>query len=1135
MMPYPSLRRLMEREWLLPLLVLIATFLVLGLLDRQQAREAESMRQQAARQAERRASSLADAVGNTVSSRIGALRAAKVQFTQVSDSVSEQLFAAAVDSATSDLSGLTAISVIYPDGRIRRGGGANVGRFGADVRRDPVVRNPYRRALASGEVTASGVLDLPAGRRVFVFEPVVQQDSSAVLVAELDPGAILRAATARLDAEIFRGSFYALYGPNNEQITAVQAPSGWSAIEHRLGVADTEWTIRFAYEPIDEAVVALNRFVRWVLGLAVGVLLATFLYTFRRQINVQKAAISRQREEIVRRKAAERESRGRADQLVAAQKTAQRLSTSLDPDDVLELFLGEVAEAFDAEVASLYTFAEEGEVIVGRKRLVFRDTGEVVDRLRAEDIGQVRAPVELMPPWLVEAISSGKPFVSDLRSAPDRDAPARVAGVETASALVAIPLMVRGHIVGVAAWEVFSEEREFDRGVIGFAQALAATAAASLHTAELFSELEEARLETRGQAVRLSAIVEQMADGVVVVDKEGRVERSNQAARELLGEELSEVRMEEWASRFDLATADGKPYPMADFPLVRALRGERVERTEFGVSSPWGDSRQFAGSAAPVSGDEGQITGAALVFRDVSDERQYAEMLRHTNRQLRDQADLLEAVNRQLREATQAKDQFLAVMSHELRTPINAVIGYTDLLDMELKGGLNPDQKAMLARIRETSGHLLGLINQVLDLAKIGAGQLDVVLTEVDAARVLDKCVDQLSPLAEEKGLDLVLKKGVGCTVLADETRLTQIVLNLLSNAIKFTDRGEARVSCRAGGDQVAVRVEDTGPGIREDQREKIFEEFYQSESDLTRKQGGAGLGLPIARRLARMMGGEVELESDGKSGSTFTLRLPTPGARARKDDQAETLTMVALARRQRYLEKFSAAANGRFRMVGTSDAARLGALAREERPALVILDTGSPEHGAWRAISSLRGDARTEAVPVTLLLCDEECDRVSALGPMAVLGKPVAPDRMMALLKDSNRDPERVVVIASHDGDLRRIMGEFLASSGYPVRAAADGTEALGALRSEKSCAVIVDLMMPDGDGLATVVQLRADQRLRQVPLIALIPRELSPAEMEAMQHSADAALRRSSGYFRPLREVLAELLPQAEPATAR
>jgi PAS domain S-box-containing protein len=1123
------------------LIPLGAFALVVGivfLFDRERA--AHPQRELAAAQtvAERRAGVLGDALGNEFSARIGALRGAKVAFGAVSDEASERAFMASLDDVTARTQGLLAISLIYADDeRVVPAPGSLFSRQAALD--DPALRNAYVRAYAERKAAATDLI----GRRLVVFEPVTTADTThvvAFLAAELDPAAAYRMASqaAVLDTVGSGAIITHLYGPGGEQLSTTQVvPAGWGRLTRDVRVIDTHLRIEVAYPLPDLRVHRAERIATWVAGLAIALAFAVILHFLRRTIRTQKDEIARrQAAEEAARMAAE-ESRQRAlharelaAQLEAAQRQSQRLSTSLDPDDVVEQFLGGVAEILEADVATLYTFEEEGEVLVGRRRMVFRDIEGITDRLRREDIGQVRAPVALLPA-LGEAVSTGEPFVIE-----NVDRPVARAGPESASASVTVPLMIAGHTVGVASWEVYSQPRRFPPALVAFAQALGAPAAAALRTAELFASLEAERRRAAREAVRFAAVLDQMADGVIVVDTAGRLERSNASAEELLGEELGDVPVEEWPVRFDLVSVEGRPLSPSDFPLMRALRGERVRRATFIVRSEWGTERHLSCSAGPIITESGEPGGAAMVLRDVTDEHQYAEMLRHTNRELRRQADVLEQVNHQLREATKAKDQFLAVMSHELRTPINAIMGYSDLLDLGVKGPLNDDQRAMLSRVRETSRHLLGLINEVLDLAKIGAGRMDLVFVELDAVGIVERAAQQIMPLAAGKGLTLSMdeppesKRPV--LVRADETRLTQIIVNLLSNAVKFTTTGAVGVSVDCVGGRVVISVADSGPGIPPDQIELIFEEFYQVEGGLSRASGGTGLGLAIARRFARLMNGDITVDSELGRGSVFTLTLQSTEAQAEPVDAEKDATVLVLSHNTAALERLSADLNGSVRLLGATDPAQLASLARREQPDVIGLDAGAPDHAAWRAVSALQTEQSTAGLPL-LLFAHEDDDAKQSLdfGMMTVLSKPLSVEHATSLIMEAlQTDPDAGILIADEDPHVRSILGEALSAAGCDVLTARSGAELLDVARRAHPAVVVVDLLMPGMDGIEAVATLRKEAELRHVRIIALVSREMPPEEMQRL----DGCVRAVARGRRARSRVTAELLRMAAEGAA-
>jgi PAS domain S-box-containing protein len=224
--------------------------------------------------------------------------------------------------------------------------------------------------------------------------------------------------------------------------------------------------------------------------------------------------------------------------------------------------------------------------------------------------------------------------------------------------------------------------------------------------------------------------------------------------------------------------------------------------------------------------------------------------------------------------ASRAKSEFLATMSHELRTPLNAIMGYADLLQLGVGGEEKRDDH--IGRIKFSAWHLLSLIEQILTFSRLEAGREEVTSEAVDAAELAREAMAMLEPLARDKGLELERAIPDGpLPIRSDKPKLRQILLNLLSNAVKFTQSGSVRVEVRAARAGVEFRVADTGPGIAEADRERIFEAFWQVDRATTRRSGGAGLGLSVVRQLTTLLGGTVSVQSEPGAGSTFIIRLP--------------------------------------------------------------------------------------------------------------------------------------------------------------------------------------------------------------------------------------------------------------------
>ena len=236
----------------------------------------------------------------------------------------------------------------------------------------------------------------------------------------------------------------------------------------------------------------------------------------------------------------------------------------------------------------------------------------------------------------------------------------------------------------------------------------------------------------------------------------------------------------------------------------------------------------------------------------------------------------IEEKGRELEAASRHKSQFLANMSHELRTPLNSVLGFTELLVDGIYGELPDKAKTTIARVQANGRHLLGLINDVLDLSKIEAGQLTLALDDYSIGQIVRLAVTAVEPLARAKGLALGTNVAESLPMgRGDERRLTQVLLNLAGNAVKFTEKGAVDIRADAVDGHFEIAVRDTGPGIAAKDQALIFEEFQQVDNSSTRQKGGTGLGLAISRRIVEMHGGTIDVESVLGSGSTFRMKIP--------------------------------------------------------------------------------------------------------------------------------------------------------------------------------------------------------------------------------------------------------------------
>jgi GAF domain-containing protein/DNA-binding response OmpR family regulator len=475
----------------------------------------------------------------------------------------------------------------------------------------------------------------------------------------------------------------------------------------------------------------------------------------------------------------------------------------------------------------------------------------------------------------------------------------------------------------------------------------------------------------------------------------------------------------------------------------------------------------------------------------------------------------------QLELASRHKSQFLASMSHELRTPLNAIIGLTEMMVTNAPRFGTEKAAEPLRRVHRAGTHLLGLINQVLDLSKIEAGKLELNPESVNLAPLVDEVVGTARQLAEQNKNRLVLdvQEKLGMLTV-DPMRLRQILLNLLSNACKFTKEGEVALRIRKvadGRDWIEFAVSDTGIGMTAEQQSKLFEEFSQAASSTAQRYGGTGLGLAITRKLARMMGGDVTVESEPGKGSVFTVRLPHSGAVSEEtqghaghcvlviDDDATARELIA---EHLMAEGFSvtAAAGG---LEGLK-------LARDLRPIAITLDVMMPDLDGWSVLAALRQDPELAEIPVIMVTILDEQRRAASLGAAGYLTKPIDRERLRGLMgrfRTSAQSPR--VLLVEDDADQRERVRTWLEGQQWSVQEAADGREALARLQADKPDVILLDLMMPEMDGFAVVAALQKEPNWRDIPVIVITARDLDGKDRERLNSGVQTVLVKET--FRP------------------
>ncbi|MCJ2088519.1 response regulator [Methylobacterium sp. E-005] len=656
-----------------------------------------------------------------------------------------------------------------------------------------------------------------------------------------------------------------------------------------------------------------------------------------------------------------------------------------------------------------------------------------------------------------------------------------------------------------------------------------------LFMAILASSFDQQRVQRHLYASegRFRAAAEAVGDIIWTADPQGAMVGPQPYWQAFTGQTEAECQGVGWAEA--VHPDDVEPTKGAWRDAVAADQGYNLQHR---VRNRDGEYRLFAVKGRPVRNPDGTIREWVGVHEDITERDAFELALREA----RDAAE----------EHSRAKSRFLANMSHELRTPLSAVIGYSEMLEEEAEELGQESLLKDLGRIKSNAQHLLGLINDVLDLSKVEAEKMDLDPEDIDVANFATDAAGTVDALVGNRGNVLVLDiAGDVGRARTDAIKLRQCLFNLLSNAAKFTEGGTItlRVGRETGieGDRLRFTVQDTGIGMSPEQVGRLFERFTQADETTTRRFGGTGLGLALSRAFAQLMGGDITVESVEGRGTSFTLRVPasapnlaideTPTAGHGNEAPSGDLVLVIddeASQRDlmtRFLERQRFA-------VRTAGDGRTGLdLARALRPRAILLDVMMPEMDGWSVLAALKSDPDLACIPVVMVSFVADTALSASLGAVEAVPKPVDWTRLKSIMEQF-RAADGDVLVVDDDPDMRDRLRAVLERNGWSVREAGNGCEALDQVKHGVPRLVLLDLTMPVMDGFSFLDRLRVLPGCAEVPVVVLSARDVTAEERERLSE-ADRVLRKGDSSLQDIAKELRKIdnrhVDDGEVGTAR
>ena len=829
-----------------------------------------------------------------------------------------------------------------------------------------------------------------------------------------------------------------------------------------------------------------------------------------------------------------KESEQRAAELAAISKVSQALVAETELNSMIQLIGNQTREIFDADIVYVALLDSQTNLI----HFPYQ-------------IGETFTTLQIGEGHTSRIIQTGEPMLINR----DVDEQSRELGVtrvgKDALSYLGVPIKAGGETIGVISVQSTTKEGLFNDDSLRLLTTIAANAGAAIHTARLHSETQRnaSQMATIASVGRdLSATLDLQKVIRTVVENVHSLFQATDTVLRLAAPDGKTLRTAMALGLYAqenavdvIAFGQGITGSIAQSGVAEVI--DNVDLDPRGVhiaGTPDQDEVPQTMMVAPLIAGNRTI-GIISVYKDrptgifsqvdldflVGLGRQAAIAIENSH--LFDEAQQSRAAAEQ---ANKSKSTFLANMSHELRTPLNAIIGFTRIVRKKGDGALPEKQLENLDKVLSSSEHLLGLINTVLDIAKIEAGRMDVIPAKFNLSVLADQCANLATPLLKP---NIVLEKNVDQTIgiiFSDQDKIKQIVLNLLSNAAKFTHEGKILLSVQKLNEEIVnISVTDSGIGIKEESLGRVFEEFQQADSSTTRQYGGTGLGLAISRNLARLLGGDLTAASQFGQGSTFTLTIPIYYGRkpASAVDQEPPPAQEALKPFQQdsprhrvlvidddpdalYLLQESLGTN-EFEVIGSRSGQAGLQLAREQHPEVILLDIIMPETDGWQILNDLKSEAATAKIPVILLTIVDKKALGFKLGAADYLLKPLNPALVVEALRRviGEKGPARkCVLVVDDDPHVAEMLRQTLPESEFDLNSAENGEAGMRAAEALRPDVILLDLMMPKLDGFEVIERLQADFELRNIPIIVISAKELDQDESRKLQESAAFVMKK-------------------------